>query len=531
MKEVLFASEVRSRIKKGVDMAADAAKVTLGPRGRNVILSKTKYPQITNDGVTIIKELDSIDEYTKLGIQMIKQVAEKADKKGGDGTTTASVLAQEMISQGMKLVDSGYNPVLIKEGMFLALEDILEKIDYIKKDIGGYEEWKDIATISSGNEEMGELIASAFKVIGKDGSINVEPSRGFYDEVKTVDGFKVDKGYVSQYMVSDSTTKECVMENPLILITDQQIDGLERIGPLLEEISRQGKPLFIICSSVQERALGALVKNRLKGILNVCCIEAPGFGDRKSAILEDIAILTGGTFLSQSKGLDLGACNRDLDLLGTCGKIVVRKDETVFFGASGTEEDIKSRVEGLMLEMEDNDSQYEISKLEERIGMLSGGVAVIKIGSISETEMLEKKLRVEDAVNATRGAIKDGIVPGGGVTLLRIGADIHMRKGAHTLEDEIRTGYMIVMDSLEKPFRQILENSGMRPDEYRHKILENDNFEIGVDAKWKKIVDMYQEGIIDPAVVTKSSLENAVSVTALLLTTEAAIVPMAIELE
>lgn len=528
MKEVLFSSEARNRIKKGVDEAANAAKVTLGPRGRNVILSSGKHPQITNDGVTIIKEMDSVDEYTKLGINLIKQVAENADKKGGDGTTTASLLAQEMITRGMKLVDSGHNPVLLREGMDMAMTDILEAIDLTKRDVEGYEDCKNIATISSGDERVGKLIAEAFKAIGKEGAVNVGPASGYYDEVEIVKGFRVNKGYLSPYLISDSETMEYEAENPKILITDQQITSLRMIAPLLEQISESGSPLLIICSSIQEEALGAMVTNKLNGLINVCAIEAPGFGDRRENILEDIAVLTGGTFISKAKGLDITVCNGSMKMLGTCSKVLVKNDETIFYGVGGTEEDIQKRIESIKVSKENTVSQYEADKMKERMGMLAGGVAVIKIGAVSDLELRERKLRIEDAINATRGALEEGVIPGGGVTLMRIGASRDLREKANNLIDELGAGYAIVLDSIEKPFRQILENSGMRPDEYRFKVLNDDNFSIGVDAKWKRITDMYQAGIIDPATVTKSSLSNAVSVAAVLMTTEAAIVPISL---
>lgn len=526
MKEVLFGNDVRNRIMKGVDEAADSAKVTLGPRGRNVILSSAKEPEITNDGVTIIKELDSVDEYKKLGIQMIKQVAEKADSQGGDGTTTAAVLAQEIIGKGMKLVDAGYNPVLLREGMIMAMKDTIKVIDEIKRDVKGYEDCKNIAAISCGDEKIGEMIADAFDEIGKDGAVNVEPASGFENELQTVSGFKVNKGYMSPYLISNSDTMEYEGEDMKILITDQQILSLRLIEPVLNICADNGYPLLIICSSIQEEAMGALVTNKLKGSINVTAIEAPGFGDRRKDILEDIAILTGGTYISKSKGMDITAASESM--LGGCNKLLIKKDETVFFGGQGSEDRIKERVESIKSSMKGVVSQYETDKMKERMGMLAGGVAVIKVGGISQVEIREKKKRIEDAINATRGALEEGVVPGGGVTLMRIGDSRELKEACNNLDKEIGHGYRIILESLEKPFRQILENAGLRPDEYRHKLLMDDLFEVGVDAKWRRIVDLYQEGIIDPATVTKSCLVNAVSVASVLLTTEAAVVPMSL---
>jgi chaperonin GroEL len=531
-KKILRGDEIRAKIKRGVDEVADTVKLTLGPRGRNVILEKHGDPLITNDGVTIAKEIVLEDSYENLGASLIKQVASKADKTAGDGTTTASVLAQAMVNEGLKLINTGYNPVFIKNGMYKARDFLLKEIEEMAVEIKEKEEVAAIAEISSNSSEIGKLIAEAFAKIGKDGNILIEPGKGYKDELEFVEGMRYDKGYVSNTMITESKTRNAELFDPFILFTDYKIDKLEEITPLLEDVMHSdGAQLVIVCSGISANALQALVMNRVRNGLDVFVTEAEGFGDRKKEMLEDMAIATGGFFISETTGTNLNQVT--IEETGRAKKVIIEKDHTTIIGRSGEEEKIEDRRETIRKEIEETKSQYEREELEKRLGRLTNGVATLNLGANSDSEMFEKKLRVEDAVNAAKGALQEGVVPGGGICLLRVKQELEASKTLFELaetEDET-LGMKVVLKALEAPIRQIVINAGDAPDVVINDIAKSESKTTGYNAKLRKIGEMYEEGVIDPAKVVKSSLQNAISVAGVLLTTESAIVNSQNEME
>jgi chaperonin GroEL len=517
-KRVTYGEEARQSILKGVNKLADAVKVTLGPKGRNVVIEK-KFgsPTITKDGVTVAKEIELKDELENAGAQMVREVASKTSDTAGDGTTTATVLAQAIYREGIKNVTAGANPMDLKKGIELAVKAAVEAVDKMAKPVEG----KDIAHIGSisanNDEEIGSIIASAMEKVGKDGVITVEEARGLETVLEVVEGMQFDRGYLSPYFVTDPERMEVVLENARILIYEKKISSMKDLLPILEQVARQGKPLLIIAEDVEGEALATLVVNKLRGTLNVASVKAPGFGDRRKAMLEDIAILTGGKLISEDLGIKLE--NIKWEDLGEAKRVVIDKDNTTVVTDTddkGRKEAIAGRVKQIRAQIDETTSDYDREKLQERLAKLVGGVAVIKVGAATETEMKEKKARVEDAMHATKAAVEEGIVPGGGVALLRAVEAVDKVKA----EAEIKTGVNIIKRALEEPFRQIVFNAG-----HEGSVLLNDvrqkGGNWGFDARNEKLVDMLKEGIIDPAKVTKQALLNASSIAGLMLTTEA----------
>jgi chaperonin GroEL len=517
-KRITYSEEARQAILRGVNKLADAVKVTLGPRGRNVVIEK-KFgsPTITKDGVTVAKEIELKDELENAGAQMVREVASKTSDTAGDGTTTATVLAQAIYREGIKNVTAGANPMDVKRGIELAVRAAVEEIDKLAKPVEG----KDIAhigTISANNdEEIGGIIAKAMDNVGKDGVITVEEARGLETVLEVVEGMQFDRGYLSPYFVTDPERMEAVLENAKILIYEKKISSMKDLLPLLEQVARQGKPLLIIAEDVEGEALATLVVNKLRGTLNVAAVKAPGFGDRRKAMLEDIAILSGGKMISEDLGIKLE--NVKWDDLGDAKRVTIDKDNTTLVTDTddkSRKEAIAGRVKQIRQQIEDTTSDYDREKLQERLAKLVGGVAVIKVGAATETEMKEKKARVEDAMHATKAAVEEGIVPGGGVALLRAIAAIEKVKG----EEDIRVGVNVIRRALEEPFRQIVLNAGKEASVVLNEVKQKGG-NWGYDARNDKVVDMIAEGIIDPAKVTKQALLNASSIAGLMLTTEA----------
>jgi len=519
-KDILFDIEAREKLKAGVDALANAVKVTLGPKGRNVVIGK-KFgaPQITKDGVTVAKEIELKDPMENMGAQMVKEVASKTADIAGDGTTTATVLAQAIITAGLKNVAAGANPMDLKRGIDKAVTEVVKNLKKLSKEVGkDASKIEQIATISANNDEtIGKLISQAMKVVGNDGVITVEEAKGTETEVKTVEGMQFDRGYLSPYFVTNTEKMVTEMENPLILITEKKISSMKELLPILEPVVQAGKGLLIIAEDVDGEALGTLVVNRLRGSLKVAAVKAPGFGDRRKAMLEDIAILTGGQVISEERGMTLE--NVTMDMLGQAQKVDIDKDNTTIVNGKGKKEDIKARVNQIRAQIETTTSDYDREKLQERLAKLAGGVAVLYVGAPTEVEMKEKKDRVDDALAATRAAVEEGIVPGGGVALIRAIASLDQLKGAN--EDEA-TGIPIVKRAAEEPLRQIIANSGGEGAIIVQKVREGKD-DFGYNARTDKFEYLYAAGVIDPTKVTRIAVENAASIASMLLTTECVI--------
>ena len=516
-KIIKFNEDARKSLEVGVDTLADAVKITLGPKGRNVVLDRGfGAPMITNDGVTIAKEIELKDPIENLGAQIVKEVATKSNDVAGDGTTTATVLAQALIKEGLKMVASGANPVFIRRGMEVASKKVIEELTKRAKKVESNEEIAQVGAISAGDVEIGQLIAQAMEKVGESGVITVEEARSLDTTLEVVEGMQFDNGYLSPYMVSDSERMVVEMDNPFILITDKKIANMKELLPVLEKTVETGRPMLIIAEDVEGEALATLVVNKLRGTLNVAAVKAPAFGDRRKAMLQDIAILTGGEVISEEKGIKLE--NADINLLGQAKKVRITKDNTVIVDGLGAKEEIQARVGQIKNAIAETTSDYDKEKLQERLSKLSGGVAVIKVGAATETEMKERKLRIEDALNATKAAVEEGIVPGGGTILIQIAKDIEDFK----LEGEEGLGVEIVKKALSAPLRQIVINAGIDAGVVIEKVRNSENG-IGFDAAKEEYVDMVKAGIIDPAKVTRSAIQNAVSVSSVLLTTEVAV--------
>jgi len=520
-KNIKFDIDARDGLKRGVDALANAVKVTLGPKGRNVIISKSfGAPQVTKDGVTVAKEIELADEHENMGAQMVKEVASKTNDLAGDGTTTATVLAQAIVKEGLKNVASGANPMDLKRGIDKAVEAITKDLEKQTQKVGNSsEKIKQVASISANNDDtIGELIAKAFGKVGKEGVITVEEAKGMETYVDVVEGMQFDRGYLSPYFVTDADKMIADLENPYILLFDKKISNLQEILPILEPVAQSGRPLLIIAEDVDGQALATLVVNKLRGGLKIAAVKAPGFGDRRKAMLEDIAILTGGTVISEERGFTLE--NADLSMLGSAETVTVDKDNTTIVNGSGDAKNIKARVNQIKSQIETTTSDYDKEKLQERLAKLAGGVAVLYVGAASEVEMKEKKDRVDDALHATRAAVEEGIVAGGGVALVR--AKSVLAKITTDNLDET-TGVQIVNKAIEAPLRTIVENAGGEGSVVINKVLEGKK-DFGYDAKSEQYVDMLKAGIIDPKKVTRIALENAASVAGMILTTECALI-------
>lgn len=520
-KNIIFKEEARQKILKGVRILADAVKVTLGPKGRNVIIDKSYgSPHITKDGVTVAKEIDLEDKNENLGAQMVKEVASKTADKAGDGTTTATVLAEAIYTEGLRNVAAGANPLDLKRGMEKAVKTVVNELQKRSKKINSKQEIEQVATVSANNDnEIGKIIADAMERVGKDGTITVEEAKGFETTLEVVEGMNFDRGYLSAYFMTNAETQECVLEDAYILIHEKKISGIKEMIPLLQAVAETGKPLLIIAEDVEGEALATLVVNRLRAGLKICAVKAPGFGDRRKAILEDIAILTGAQLISEELGHKLDQTT--IDMLGRAKKIVVTKEETTLVEGAGKKEDIKSRIALIKRQIEETDSDYDREKLQERLAKLSGGVGVIHVGAATEIEMKEKKDRVDDAQHATAAAVEEGILPGGGVAYVRCIPMVHSL--AESLDGDEKTGARIIAKALSAPLRQIVENAGLEGAivlQQVEKLTENH----GYNALTEEYVDMIKAGILDPTKVTRCALENAASVAAMLLTTEAIIV-------
>ena len=517
VKDIKFAEDARSAMLRGVDVLANTVKVTLGPKGRNVVLEKAfGSPLITNDGVTIAKEIELEDHFENMGAKLVAEVASKTNDIAGDGTTTATVLTQAIVREGLKNVTAGANPVGIRRGIELATKAAVEELHRISRPVESKEAIAQVAAISSGSAEVGELIAEAMEKVGNDGVITIEESKGIETELDVVEGMQFDRGYLSQYMVTDNDKMIATLDNPFILITDKKVSNIQEIIPLLEQIVQQGRALLIIADDVDGEALPTLVLNKLRGTFNVVAVKAPGFGDRRKAMLEDIAVLTGAQVITEDLGLELK--DATLAQLGTAGKVVVSKDNTTIVEGAGSKELISNRVALIRSQAQDTTSDFDREKLQERLAKLSGGVAVIKVGAATETELKEKKLRIEDALNATRAAVEEGIVSGGGTALVNVQKTVD----ALELEGDEATGAKIVSRSLEEPLRQIATNAGLEGSVIvAH--LKAQELGIGYNAASDEWVNMIEAGIVDPTKVTRSALQNAASVSALLLTTEAVV--------
>ena len=517
VKDIKFAEDARSAMLRGVDVLANTVKVTLGPKGRNVVLEKAfGSPLITNDGVTIAKEIELEDHFENMGAKLVAEVATKTNDIAGDGTTTATVLTQAIVREGLKNVTAGANPVGIRRGIELATKAAVEELHRISRPVESKEAIAQVAAISSGSAEVGELIAEAMEKVGNDGVITIEESKGIETELDVVEGMQFDRGYLSQYMVTDNDKMIATLDNPFILITDKKVSNIQEIIPLLEQIVQQGRALLIIADDVDGEALPTLVLNKLRGTFNVVAVKAPGFGDRRKAMLEDIAVLTGAQVITEDLGLELK--DATLAQLGTAGKVVVSKDSTTIVEGAGSKELIANRVALIRAQAQDTTSDFDREKLHERLAKLSGGVAVIKVGAATETELKEKKLRIEDALNATRAAVEEGIVSGGGTALVNVQKVVD----ALELEGDLATGAKIVSRSLEEPLRQIAENAGLEGSVIVAR-LKSEEKGIGYNAATDEWVNMIEAGIVDPTKVTRSALQNAASVSALLLTTEAVV--------
>ncbi|WP_121640646.1 chaperonin GroEL [Virgibacillus sp. Bac330] len=516
-KEIKFSEEARRAMLRGVDTLADAVKVTLGPKGRNVVLDK-KFgsPLITNDGVTIAKEIELEDKFENMGAQLVSEVASKTNDVAGDGTTTATVLAQSMIREGLKNVASGANPVGVRRGIEKAVEVAVKELKTISKPIESKESIAQVAAVSSDDAEVGNLISEAMERVGNDGVITIEESKGFNTELEVVEGMQFDRGYASPYMVTDQDKMEAVLEDPYILITDKKIGNIQEVLPVLEQVVQQGKPLLMIAEDVEGEALATLVVNKLRGTFNAVAVKAPGFGDRRKAMLEDIATLTGAEVITEDLGLDLKSAT--MDQLGRAAKVVVTKENTTIVEGSGNPEAISARVAQIRAQAEETTSEFDKEKLQERLAKLAGGVAVVKVGAATETELKERKLRIEDALNSTRAAVEEGIVAGGGTAFM----NIYNKVTELNLEGDEATGANIVRRAMEEPVRQIAHNAGLEGSIIVER-LKGEKVGVGYNAATGEWVNMVEAGIVDPTKVTRSALQNAASVAAMFLTTEAVV--------
>ena len=519
-KQIKYGDEARKALEKGVNTLADTVKITLGPKGRNVVLDK-KFgaPLITNDGVTIAKEIELEDPFENMGAQLVKEVSTKTNDVAGDGTTTAVVLAQAIIREGLKNLAAGANPIILRKGIDKAVDAAVGELKKISKTVDSKKAIAQVASISAGDETVGQLISDAMEKVGKDGVITVEEGKTMNTELSTVEGMQFDRGYASAYMVTNTDKMEAVLDNPYILITDKKISSLQEILPIIEPLAQQGARLLIIAEDVEGDALAALIVNKLKGVFNCVAVKAPGFGDRRKAMLEDIAILTGGTVITS----DLGYEFKDVtpDMLGHAAQVKVDKDNTTIVSGAGDPANIKARVGAIKAQIAETTSDYDREKLQERLAKLAGGVAVINVGAATEVEMKEKKLRIEDALAATRAAVEEGIVPGGGVALLStISA---LKELVATLEGDEKTGAQIILKAIEEPIRQIAKNAGLDGSVIVDKITSANSATYGFDALKNEYTDMVESGIIDPTKVTRSALQNAASVAATLLTTESVV--------
>jgi len=515
-KDIIYLEKARRALEKGVDELANTVRITLGPKGRNVVLEK-KFgsPSITNDGVTIAREIELSDPFENMGAQLVKEVATKTNDVAGDGTTTASILAQAIVKEGLKNVAAGANPMIIKRGIEKSVKKAVEEIKAMSKPVEDKASIAQVGAISANDEAIGEWIAEAMEKVGKDGVITVEESQGIETSLEVVEGMNFDRGYISPYMITDTDKMEANLEEPYILITDKKVSAVNDILPVLEKIVQQGKALLVIAEDVEGEALATMVVNKLRGTFTCVAVKAPGFGERRKAMLEDIAILTGGTVISEDVGLKLE--NTTIDMLGRARQVRIKKEETIIVGGHGNEDNIKKRVEQIKKQIEESTSDFDKEKLQERLAKLAGGVAVIQVGAATETEMKEKKLRIEDALNATRAAVEEGIVSGGGVAYIDVIAKL--KDLSSEIPDE-ETGINIIRKALEAPLRQIADNAGLEGSVIVEKVKEKPEG-VGFNALTGEFVNMIEAGIVDPAKVARTALENAASIAAMILTTEA----------
>ena len=517
-KQFKYGDDARKALEAGVDTLANTVKITLGPKGRNVVLDKSfGTPLVTNDGVTIAKEIQVADPFENMGAQIIREVSTKTNDVAGDGTTTAAVLAQAIVKEGLKNVAAGANPMVLKKGIAFATDAAVEELKKISKDVEDKTAIAQVAAISASDDSIGQLISDAMEKVGKDGVITIEEGKAMHTELNVVEGMQFDRGYVSPYLVTNTEKMEAELDNPAILITDKKISNVQEILPLLEQVLKNGLKLLIISDDIEGEALTTIIVNKLKGVFNCVAVKAPGFGDRRKAYLEDIAILTGGTYVASDLGYDLKAVT--LDMLGTAKSVKVGKENTTIIGGAGDPEAIKARVAAIRAQIAETTSDYDREKLQERVAKLAGGVAVIGVGAATEVEMKERKMRIEDALAATRAAVEEGIVPGGGVALLSVIPAV--KKACKNLEGDVKTGANIVISALEAPIRQIAANAGVDGGVVAATITAKNKANFGYDAAKNVYCDMIKQGILDPTKVTRSALQNAASVAATLLTTEA----------
>ena len=520
-KSIIYNDDARRALEKGIDLLAESVAVTLGPKGRNVVLEK-KFgaPQIINDGVTIAKEIELEDHVENTGVSLIRQAASKTNDVAGDGTTTATVLAHAMVKEGLRNVAAGANPIAIKRGVDKATEFLVEKIAAHAKQVEDSKAVAQVGSISAGNdEEVGQMIADAMDKVGKEGVISLEEGKSMTTELEITEGMRFDKGYISPYFVTDAERMEAVFDEPYLLITDKKITLVQDLVPVLEQVARSGKTLVIIAEDIEKEALATLVVNKLRGVVNVAAIKAPGFGDRRKQMLEDIAILTGGQMITEDAGLKLESTS--LDMLGTARRLTITKDNTTIV-AEGNEKEVKARCEQIRRQMEETESSYDKEKLQERLAKLSGGVAVVKVGAATETEMKDKKLRLEDAINATKAAVEEGIVPGGGTTLAHLAPELEEWANGNLTAEQL-TGALIVARAILAPLKRIAENAGQNGAVVAERVKEKD-FNIGFNAATNEFTDMLEAGIVDPAKVSRSALQNAASIAGMVLTTECIVV-------
>ena len=517
-KQFKYGDDARKALEAGVDTLANTVKITLGPKGRNVVLDKSYgTPLVTNDGVTIAKEIQVADPFENMGAQIIREVSTKTNDVAGDGTTTAAVLAQAIVKEGLKNVAAGANPMVLKKGISFATDAAVEELKKISKDVEDKTAIAQVAAISASDDSIGQLISDAMEKVGKDGVITIEEGKAMHTELNVVEGMQFDRGYVSPYLVTNTEKMEAELDNPAILITDKKISNVQEILPLLEQVLKNGLKLLIISDDIEGEALTTIIVNKLKGVFNCVAVKAPGFGDRRKAYLEDIAILTGGTYIASDLGYDLKAVT--VDMLGTAKSVKVGKENTTIIGGAGDPEAIKARVAAIRAQIAETTSDYDREKLQERVAKLAGGVAVIGVGAATEVEMKERKMRIEDALAATRAAVEEGIVPGGGVALLSVIPAV--RKACKNLEGDVKTGANIVISALEAPIRQIAANAGVDGGVVAATITAKNKPNFGYDAAKNTYCDMIKQGILDPTKVTRSALQNAASVASTLLTTEA----------
>ena len=520
-KRIIYNENARRALERGMDILAEAVAVTLGPKGRNVVLEK-KFgaPQIINDGVTIAKEIELEDHVENTGVALIRQAASKTNDAAGDGTTTATVLAHAIVKEGLRNVAAGANAILLKRGIDKATNFLVQKIAEHARPVEDSKAIAQVGAISAGNdEEVGNMIAQAMDRVGKEGVISLEEGKSMTTELEITEGMRFDKGYISPYFATDAERMETVFDEPYLLLTDKKIGLVQDLVPILEQVARSGRPLLIIAEDIEKEALATLVVNRLRGVLNVAAVKAPGFGDRRKAMLEDIAVLTGGQLITEDAGLKLDATK--LDMLGKCRRVTITKDNTTIV-AEGNEQAVKARCEQIRRQMEETESSYDKEKLQERLAKLSGGVAVVKVGAATETEMKDKKLRLEDAINATKAAVEEGIVPGGGTTLTHLSPELDKWASTNLKEEEL-IGAMIVVRALAAPLKRIAENAGQNGAVIAERVKEKE-FNVGFNAATNEFVDMFEAGIVDPAKVTRSALQNAASIAGMVLTTECIIV-------